>query len=171
MSQTFSYKTLEKLEWTLIPLAAGIFLLVLGLGFSLFLTQERPAVAVSWIAVLTGSETNQPTFFTPLTQIIFVVIGILALIYAGLIYRAISASINVDDDAITLQRGSKIVKVPWSEVTDVKKRVVASRYGAGEIVTLATKTDAQKITFNSTIKGYPKLLEAIKTHTNIQFEA
>jgi hypothetical protein len=171
MSKTYAYKTFEKLQWTIIAAFVGIVLMVLGLGSSLFLPQERPAVAVSWLAVLTGSETNQPTFFTPLSQVIFVVFGILALIMAVLIYRAFSASINIADDEITYQRGKKIVRIPWSEVTDVKKRVVASRYGAGEIVVIATKTDSHKITFNSTIKGYPELLEAIKTHTNIQFEA
>jgi hypothetical protein len=109
-------------------------------------------------------------FFTPLSQVIFVVLGILALINSVFIYRALSVNIKIDDDAITYHRGRKTIRVPWSEVTDVKKRVVASRYGAGEIVTLVTETDPYKISFNSTIKGYPGLLEAIKTHTNIKFE-
>ncbi|MFX1520607.1 MAG: hypothetical protein ACFFCD_11890 [Promethearchaeota archaeon] len=171
MPQTFYYKLMERLEWTLLALGAGIFLLVLGVAFPILIPQERPAVAVSWLEVLTGRATGQPTFFTSLTQVIFVVFGILSLIYAVLIYRAVSVNISIDNDAIIYQKGKKIVRVPWSEVADIKKRVIASRFGAGEIVTLFAKTDSDKISFNSTIKGYPTLLEAIKTHTNIQFEA
>jgi hypothetical protein len=169
MSQTFSYKTFEQLEWTLIAAGAGIVLLVLGFG-SFFFAPQSTLSSIRWLEVLTSRPAaEQPVFFTPLSQAIFVIIGILALINAVFIYRVFSVNIEVTDDAITYHRGRKTIRVPWSEVTDVKKRVVASRYGAGELVTLVTETDSYKISFNSTIKGYPELLEAIKTHTNIKF--
>ncbi|MHA2061751.1 MAG: hypothetical protein ACW963_05620 [Candidatus Sifarchaeia archaeon] len=169
MSQTFSYKTFEKFEWTLIAAGAGIVLLILGFG-SFFFPPQSNISTTRWLEVLTSRPApEQPVFFTPLSQAIFVIIGILALINSVFIYRAFSVNIEVDDDAITYHRGRKIIKVPWSEVTDVKKRVAASRYGAGEIVTLVTEKDSYKISFNSTIKRYPELLEAIKTHTNIEF--
>lgn len=169
MSKTFSYKTLEKLEWTLLAAGAGIVLLILGFG-SFFFTPQSTISTTRWIEVLTSKPaTEQPVFFTPLSQVIFVVIGILALINSVFIYRALSVNIEIDDDAITYHRGRKITRVLWPEVIDVKKRVVASRYGAGETVTLVTEKDPYKISFNSTIKGYPLLLEAIKKHTNIKF--
>jgi hypothetical protein len=169
MSQTFSYKTFEQLEWTLIAAGAGIVLLILGFG-SFFFAPQSTISTTRWLEVLTSRPAaEQPVFFTPLSQAIFVIIGILALINSVFIYRAFSVNIEVADDAITYHRGRKTIKVPWSEVTDVKKRVVASRYGAGEIVTLVTESDPYKISFNSTIKGYPQLLEAIETHTNIKF--
>ncbi len=167
MSQTFSYKTFEKLEWTLLAAGAGIVLLILGFG-SFFFTPQSTISTTRWLEVLTSRPAaEQPVFFTPLSQVIFVVIGILALVNSVFIYRVFSVNIEIDDDAIT-HRGRKTIRVPWSEVTDVKKRVVASRYGAGEIVTLVTERDPYKISFNSTIKGYTGLLEAIKTHTNIK---
>jgi hypothetical protein len=168
LSKTYSYGAFDRLAWAVVAAGAGIFLLVLGLGYSLFVPQERPAVAVSWLAVLTGSATGQPRFFTPLTQVIFVIIGIFALINAVLIYKAGSASIEIDNDAITYKRGGKIVRVPWSEVTDVKKHVtVGTRAGATELVSVVSQTSSYKITFNSKIKGYEELLRAVETHVTI----
>lgn len=170
MSQTFSYKTFEKLEWTLIAAGAGIVLLILGFG-SFFFTPQSNISTTRWLEVLTSRPApEQPVFFTPLSQAIFVVLGILALINSVFIYRALSVNIEVDGEAITFQRiGKKALRVPWTDITDIKKRVVASRYGAGDIYTITTKTDPQAITFNATIKDLPDLLEAIKTHTNIEF--
>jgi hypothetical protein len=167
LSQTFYYKLLERLEWTLLAAGAGIVLLLLGVGMPAFVPQEGSVSATSWLKVLTGSATGQPTFYTPLSQVIFVVLGIISLIFAVMIYRTTSAIIKIDDEAITYQKGGQIERVPWSEVTDVKKRVIAWRYGAGDIFTIATETDPYKITFKSTISGFPDLLEAIKTHTKI----
>lgn len=168
MSKTYSYRAFDRLAWAVVAAGAGIFLLVLGLGYSSFVPQERPAGAVSWLEVLTGSTAGQPTFMTPLTQVIFVVIGIFALINALLIYKAGSATIEIDDNAITYKRGGKIVRVPWSEVTDVKKRVtVGTRAGATELVSVVSQKNPYKITFNSKIIGYEELLRAVETHAKI----
>jgi hypothetical protein len=170
MEKTYTYPRLDRLMWVFMAAGAGIALLVLGMGYSSFIPQERPAVAVSWLEVLTGSATGQPTFFIPLTRVLFVIFGILSLINALLIYKAGSASIEIDDDTIKYKRGGKIVRVPWSEVTDIKKRVtVGVRAGATEVVTIATETDPYNITFNSKIKGYDEILQAIQTHTKAQF--
>ncbi|MCK5587470.1 MAG: hypothetical protein KAI34_01930 [Candidatus Lokiarchaeota archaeon] len=171
MSQTFSYKLLERLEWTFLAAGAGIVLLLLGVGLPTFAPQESISTT-RWLEVLTGSATGQPTFYTPLSRVIFVVFGIITLIFAVIIYRITSVTIKTDDEAITYQRtGGQTVRVTWSEVTDVKKRVIAWRYGSGDIFTIATETDPHKITFKSTINGFPDLLEAIKTHTKIEFSS
>jgi hypothetical protein len=166
MTQTFHYKLMERLEWTLLAAGAGIVLLLLAVGLPAFTPQESISTN-RWLEVLTGRAAGQSMFYTPLSRVIFIVLGIIALIFAVLIYRTTSATIKIDDETITYERGDKVVSVPWSEVTDVKKRSIAWRYGAGDIFTIATETDPQKITIKSTINGFPDLLEAIKTHTKI----
>ncbi|MFX1520608.1 MAG: hypothetical protein ACFFCD_11895 [Promethearchaeota archaeon] len=170
MSKTYSYGKFDRFAWAVVAAGAGIILLIIGLGFTVIVPQQRPAVAVSWLEVLTGSATGQPTFFTPLSQLILVIFGIFALINAVLIYRAGSATIKIDDDAISYNRGQKIVRVPWPEVVNVKKHVtVGVRAGATEVVSIITETDPNKIIFNSKIKGYDTLLQAIQTHTKVKF--
>jgi len=169
MSKTYSYPTMDRLMWALVAAGIGIFLLLLGFGLPTFVPQESISTT-RWLEVLTGSATGQPTFNILLTRVIFVILGIFALINAVLIYRIGSATVKIDEAAITYQRGSKTVSVPWSEVTGIKKRVTAGvRAGATELVTIVTKTDPHKITFNSKIKGYEEIMQAIKTNTKVQF--
>jgi hypothetical protein len=156
--------------WAIVATGAGVVLLLLGIGLPAFAPQEGSVSANRWLEVLTGSATGQPTFNILLSRVIFVILGIVALIFAVLIYRAGSTTIKIDDATITYQRGDKTVSVPWSEVTDVKKRVTAGvRAGATEVVTLGTEADPHKLTFNSKINGYEEILDAIKTHTKVQF--
>jgi hypothetical protein len=155
--------------WAFLAAGAGIVLLLLGIGLPAFVPQESISTT-RWLEVLTGSATGQPTFNILLTRAIFVILGIFALINALLIYRIGSVSIKIDDDVITYQKGDKIIKVPWTEVTDVKKRVtVGVRAGANELVTIATEKDSHVITFNSKITGYDEIMKAIQTHTKVKF--
>ncbi len=132
---------------------------------------EESISTTRWLEVLTSKPAaEQPVFFIPLSQVIFVIFGILALMFGVIIYRITSATIKIDDEAISFSRiGKKALKVPWTDITEIKKRVIAWRYGAGDIYTIKTKTDPHVFTFKSTIKDFPALLEAIKTHTNIEF--
>jgi len=169
MSKTYSYPTIDRLMWTLLALGAGIVLLLLGLGLPIFVPQESISTT-RWLEVITGSATGQPTFNILVTQVIFVIFGIFALINAVLIYRIGLVNVKIDETEITYQRGSKTVSVPWSEVTGIKKRVTAGvRAGATELVTIATDTDSHIITFNSKITGYNEIMKAIQTHTKEKF--
>ncbi len=170
MEKAYNYPTIDRFMWAFVAAGAGVVLLLLGIGLPVFVPQERSISANRWLEVLTGRAAGQSTFYTPLTRVIFVIFGIFALINAVLIYRAGSTIIKIDDATITYQRGDKTINVPWSEVTDVKKRVtVGVRAGATEVVTLATETEPRKITFNSKLTGYDELMKAIQTHTNVQF--
>ncbi len=170
MEKAYTYPIIDRLMWAFVATGAGIVLLLLGVGLPMFVPQEGSVSATRWLEVLTGSATGQPTFYTPLSRVIFVILGIIALIFAVLIYRAGSTTIKIDDATITYQRGDKTVSVPWSEVTDVKKRVTAGvRAGATELVTIATETDSHIITFNSKITGYEEIMQAIRTHTKVKF--
>jgi len=170
MEKAYTYPTIDRLMWAFVAAVAGIVLLLLGLGLPIFIPQEGSVSATRWLEVLTGSATGQPTFNIPLSRAIFVILGIFALINAVLIYRIGSVIVKIDDDVIIYQRGDKTIRVPWTEVTDVKKRVtVGVRAGATELVTIATKTDSHIIIFNSKIKGYDEIMKAIQTHTKVKF--
>jgi hypothetical protein len=169
MSKTYSYPTMDRLMWAFVAAGAGIVLLLLGIGLPTFVPQQSISTT-RWLEVITGSATGQPMFNIPLTRVIFVIFGIFALINAVLIYRIGLVNVKIDETEITYQRGSKTVSVPWSEVTDVKKRVtVGVRAGATELVTIATETDSHIITFNSKITGYNEIMKAIQTHTKVKF--
>ena len=169
MSKTYTYPVIDRLMWALVTAGAGIVLLLLGLGLRSFAPQESISTT-RWLEVLTGSATEQPTFNILITQVIFVILGIFALINAMLIYRIGSVSVKIDDEVITFQRGDKTVRVPWSEVTSVNKRLTAcAKAGVCELITIATKTDSHIITFNSKITGYNEIIKAIQTHTKIKF--
>lgn len=170
MSKTYSYPAIDRLMWAFVAAGLGIVLLLLGAGLPAFIPQSSISTT-RWLEVLTSNPAaEQPVFFTPLSQVIFVILGIFALIKAVLIYRIGSVTVKIDDDVITYQRGDKAVRVPWTEVTGVKKRVTAGvRAGATELVTLATETDSHIITFNSKITGYDEIMKAIQTHTKVKF--
>ena len=170
MSKTYSYPAIDRLMWALVAAGAGIVLLLLGIGLPTFVPQEQSLSATRWLEVITGSATGQPTFNIPLSRVIFVILGIFALINAVLIYRIGAATVKIDEAVITYQRGSKTVSVPWSEVTGIKKRVTAGvRAGATELVTIVTETNPYILTFNSKINGYEEILQAIQTHTKLKF--
>jgi hypothetical protein len=171
MEKVYTYPAIDRLMWAFVAAGAGIVLLLLGLGLPAFVPQEGSVSATRWLEVLTSRPaTGQPTFNLLLTRAIFVILGIFALTNAWLIYRIGSVTIKIDDDVIIYQRGDKTTRVPWTEVTDVKKRkTVGVRAGATELVTIATETDSHKITFNSKITGYDEILKAIQTHTNVKF--
>jgi hypothetical protein len=127
MSKTYSYPTMDRLMWAFVAAGAGIVLLLLGIGLPTFVPQQSISTT-RWLEVITGSATGQPMFNIPLTRVIFVIFGIFALINAVLIYRIGLVNVKIDETEITYQRGSKTVSVPWSEVTDVKKRVTVGEY-------------------------------------------
>jgi hypothetical protein len=155
--------------WTFVAAGAGIVLLLLAIGLPTFVPQQSISTT-RWLEVITGSATGQPTFNILLTRAIFVILAIVAFAFAFSIYRIGSVSVKIDDDVITYQRGDKIISVPWTEVTDVKKRVTAGvRAGATYIVTIATEKDSHIITFNSKITGYDEIMKAIQTHTKVKF--
>lgn len=170
MEKAYTYPAIDRLMWAFVAAGAGIVLLLLGLGLPAFLPQEGSVSATRWLEVLTGSATGQPTFNILLSRAIFVILGIFALINAWLIYRIGLVTVKIDDDVIIYQRGDKTITVPWTEVTDVKKRVtVGVRAGATELVTISTEADSHKITFNSKITGYEEILQAIHNHTKMNF--
>jgi hypothetical protein len=169
LSKTYTYPAIDRLMWAFVAAGAGIVLLLLGLGLPAFVPQQSRSTA-RWLEVLTGSATGQPTFNIPLTQVIFVILGIFALINAVLIYRIGSASVIIDDEVIIYQRGDKTVRVPWTKVIGVNKRLTAcAKAGVCELVTIVTKIDSHVITFNSKITGYDEIMKAIQTHTKVKF--
>ena len=169
MEKSYTYPTVDRLMWAFMAAGAGIVLLLIGIGLPTFVPQQSISTT-RWLEVLTGSTRGPPTFNILLTRAIFVILGIFALINAFLIYRIGSVSVKIDDDMITFQKGDKIIKVPWTEVTDVKKHVtVGVRAGATELVTIATEKDPHIITFNSKITGYDEIMKAIQSNTKVRF--
>lgn len=169
MEKSYTYPTVDRLMWAFMAAGVGIVLLLIGIGLPTFVPQQSISTT-RWLEVITGSASGQPTFNIPITRAIFVILGIFALINAFLIYRIGSVAVKIDDNEITYQKGDKIIRVPWTEVTDVKKRVTAGvRAGATELVTIATKNDSYIITFNSKITGYEEIMKAIQTYTKVKF--
>jgi hypothetical protein len=169
MQQKFPYNPVERLIWSIVIAAGGIFVLFIGLAFHLFTPQENSVGITSALEVLTGSTSQQPTFVTPIGRIAIIIFGIILLYYATRIYLTGSAVVIVDKNSISYKLKDEILKLEWSDVVNVTSSPFCGgiSFGAGEVLTLVTSKNT-KLSVNSYIKGYENLKQEIYAKTKKQ---